>query len=906
MGVRAQEIEKRPDEGWQIELTRRYNQLHEQTLRLARQHHWPLRKVYGSGREARLQEVDPLGHPIYYTLHNTEAARATHTQTLYAGGALGLYLSGNSPALKGKFGLWDGGAVLSAHRELAGRIQQKDKTSLRSDHATHVAGTLIARGVNPAARGMAFGADLLTWDYTSDLTELATVAKNLLISNHSYGPVLGWVFDPTRPGTDDNLKWEWWGNTEVSQVEDYLFGFYSTKARDIDQIAFNNPYYLMVRSADNKHNETGPPAGTAYYLRNTSQTSTLPRLRNDGYDVIPAEATAKNILTIGAGDLTLTASNPVATLTVSPFSGWGPTDDGRIKPDLLGMGTHVFSCVSTDTAAYTAYSGTSMASANVAGSLLLLQELYTQRHPNQFMRSATLRGVAIHTADRPNLPAGPTYALGWGLLNLEAAARVILNTDGGHFLAEGTLPQGQSITRQLVAQGHEPLVVTVCWTDPEAPATSVSASNVNNRIPKLVNDLDLRVSDGQMKAFPFVLAPDQPTQAAVPGDNTRDNVEQVFIEHPLPGKTYTVTVTHKNRLIYGAQPYSVLASGLQRTGCSITAKLAPDHDTLICAGAQLQLTTQNLTGLAYEWLHEGQPIPGAATAQYQASQAGYYAVRVTDQAGCSATSPAIKIETRAPTVPITPASDQWLCSDVTAVTFTTTAAPGLSIDWLRDGQVLAENQSATLIATQAGRYQVRLNQPGCSALSPVVNVRPSTLDSIRVTPEDNILTLPRGATMRLQAPIQSDYVYQWLRNDQRLTHATGNYLIVSQPGSYQVRISQRACTGLSAAKRVFWADGGTSSADDSLVLAIDPEARILLSPNPASSVLSVAYTHPLATDVWLNVGDERGLRLRSTLRMHRQGTTFQLDIPVSDWPSGVYLFRLIDGPRTWAGRFLKQ
>ena len=186
----------------------------------------------------------------------------------------------------------------------------RDGATTLSDHATHLAGTLVARGVNPEAKGMAFGAQLTVWDYTDDLPELTAAAPNLLISNHAYGPVVGWINNPARPGANPDLKWEWWGNPAVSSVEDYLFGFYTTKARDLDRVAYNNPYYLMVRSADNKRGETGPPAGTSYFLKDTDTKSTAIRSRNDAYDVIPAEATAKNVLTVGAADLKFTAQQP--------------------------------------------------------------------------------------------------------------------------------------------------------------------------------------------------------------------------------------------------------------------------------------------------------------------------------------------------------------------------------------------------------------------------------------------------------------------------------------------------------------------------------------------------------------------------------------------------------------------
>ncbi|GAB3891582.1 hypothetical protein GCM10028825_30110 [Spirosoma agri] len=571
-----------PQKNWQIELGQRYDSLRKQTRKLAQEYGWPRYKNYSSSRQLVLQEVDVAGQPIYYTLHNAQEAHATKTQSLYTGGNLQLNLSGSSSALRGKLGMWDGGRALSTHQELIGlsanasAVQQMDKGSALNNHTTHLAGTLIARGINSEARGMAYGANLSIWDYTDDLSEITTAAPGLLLSNHAYGPVVGWVYNPSRPGTDPTLKWEWWGNTTMSATDDYLFGFYTAKARDLDRIAYNNPFYLMVRSADNKRAETGPPAGTAYFLKNTNDKSTLPRNHNNAYDVIPAEATAKNVLTVGAAAVLVNPKSQAISISSTAFSGWGPTDDGRIKPDLLAMGTDVFSTLSDSSTAYGTYTGTSMASANVTGSLALLQELYAQQKSatalasqntisSQFMRSATLRGLVLHTATRNNPASGPDYRQGWGLLNTEAAARVILNTDQAHRLLAKTLESGGTFTERVVAQGNEPLLITLCWTDPEGAATTVAPAYVNSRTPKLINDLDCRLTDGKTIALPFVLDPGNPDRPATSGDNNLDTIEQIYVPNPAPGQAYTLTVSHKGKMTYAGQPFTLIISGLRRS-----------------------------------------------------------------------------------------------------------------------------------------------------------------------------------------------------------------------------------------------------------------------------------------------------------------------------------------------------
>ena len=73
-------------------------------------------------------------------------------------------------------GEWDGGAVLATHQELSGRVTQQDGETTASYHATHVAGTIIASGVDPNAKGMAYAADLDAYNWTDDESEMAQSA----------------------------------------------------------------------------------------------------------------------------------------------------------------------------------------------------------------------------------------------------------------------------------------------------------------------------------------------------------------------------------------------------------------------------------------------------------------------------------------------------------------------------------------------------------------------------------------------------------------------------------------------------------------------------------------------------------------------------------------------------------
>lgn len=854
-----------------------------------------------------LQAQPEAARPV--RLHNLEAATGTRTQPLYGHNATGLSLSG-SEFVAGKLGLWDGGDVLAAHRELTGRVQLRNATGRVNDHATHLAGTLVARGLDPKARGMAYGASLQVWDYTNDLTELTTAAPGLLLSVHAYGPRSGWVLNLDRPGADLDQKWEWWGNTAVSNTEDYLFGFYNAAARSIDRIAYQNPAYLMVRSADNKRAETGPPPNTPYYLNNSNQQSTLPRSRNNAYDVIPGEATAKNALTVGSAEVTLDSGNQLVSLTSAPYSGWGPTDDGRIKPDLLGIGTNVYSTLSTNTLAYGPNTGTSMAAANVAGSLLLLQELNARQTNGRFLRAATLRGLAIHTADRLTPANGPDYRQGWGLLNTEAAATVLRNPNQAHVLVEQRLIGGQSWTLSVIAQGGEPLVVTLCWTDPEGIVEAVTSAALNHRTLKLINDLDLRVTGSGQTSQPFVLNPDQPAATATQADNVRDNVEQVYIANPVAGQTYTIRISHKSGLQTGAQDFSVLVSGRKHSPCSLPARpLLTVRDTTLCAGSSVPLRVDDLPGLTYEWLRDDHALAQTNAPIYAASATGAYRVRYTDRNGCVGMSTPVRVTMLAPIVQLTPADVLYICPEQLPARLVAIvdAGAGITVNWLRNGQVLTSATSQTLVPTQPGAYRVQLTQQGCRTFSQEVIVRSATLGEVRILPADDDIPLPRGATVRLQGPEGDRLQYAWYRDNQPLPLATDRRLFVGEPGTYRLRVMQQQCTSWSDIKLVHWAsDKRPNTLPDSLLSAGQIDSTLVAYPNPARQTLHVRYVRPGAAQVAAVVFDMQGNQVGPELVMLFNQGLFGLDLPVFSLMQGQYVLRLTDGDRSKTLRFLRE
>ena len=572
-------LEKRKDR-----LEQRSKELKEQARierkhahELARRKGLPVRSESANGGVIELQRMSPDGRPVYYITNNISAADTVSTDEIWPGGSAGLNLSGSGFTV----GEWDAGAIAD-HPEFTGRLTQVDMADIiakaapdpviPSNHSTHVAGTLAAVGTSPEAKGMAHDANLHAHDWDSDTSEMITAALgDMLVSNHSYGIAAGWL-NFSKPAPRD---WMWIGGD--ANMEDWNFGYYSDLTETWDQIAYDAPNYLIVKAVGNDRQDSGPcdhntQTCPEYTLigqdgdpdDNTLPTSTAYRVHDCGpfgYDCVPSISVAKNILTVGAVEHVPGGYNP----SVGPpsvvdviFSAWGPTDDGRIKPDLMGDG---FLLLSTwaDFPYYAPAIGTSMASPNVAGSLLLLQEHYEDINgDNNFMRAATLKALAIHTADEAGGAPGPDYEFGWGLLNSKNAATVITENGGSHRIIEGTLSNAGTETVQINVNEPNAIVrATLVWSDP--PAAPVAPS-LDPPDLMLVNDLDLRIQDSTTTHMPWILNPAVPSASATRGDNFRDNVEQVLISSGGPG-AYFVTVTHKGTLLNNDdQDYSLIIS----------------------------------------------------------------------------------------------------------------------------------------------------------------------------------------------------------------------------------------------------------------------------------------------------------------------------------------------------------
>lgn len=396
-------------------------------------------------------------------------------------------------------GEWDEGRADPNHADFGGRIISADASAI-STHSTHVAGTVLGAGAAPSFtyKGMAPMATLLSHQWWNTGSEMELEYQNgidnvdMRIATNSWG--VGY------------------GPPNASNCNAFL-GNYFAECGNLDDVArgeLGKPV-TIVWSAGNERSTGSQYCGSIGFTWGT----------------VTPYGTAKNVLTIGA----INSNNS----TMTGFSSWGPTDDGRLKPELVAPGCQTsvdFGVTSTKPGSgYTVACGTSMSAPTVSGCIALWMQRWmaTRLEPPL---SSTAKAVFVESADDLGDP-GPEYDWGYGRVDVTAAVDLI---DQNRYL-EDSITQGETKTWTFTNSGALSLVsVTLAWDDPAAAANAATT---------LINNLNLRLipPSGPAEHLPWVLNPANPSASATTGVNVRDNLEQVRLTGALATGTWIVEVT---------------------------------------------------------------------------------------------------------------------------------------------------------------------------------------------------------------------------------------------------------------------------------------------------------------------------------------------------------------------------
>ena len=277
----------------------------------------------------------------------------------------------------------DFGTRVVGNNDVIGDGSTADK---HSGHGTHVSCTVLGDGAQGGYAGVAPEADLFFQAMENDNTgNFQSPSLNYLLNSaYSAG---------ARTHTNS------WGSSQASDQ-----GKYTSSAEDVDDRAnYYDRYYngrdglTILFAAGND----GPNTGT-----------------------VGAPATAKNIISVGNHQNRYAG----APDTIMSGSSRGPTDDGRIKPDLIAPGGYVRSCraqEATDTGSstwsstyYLEYTGTSMATPNAAGAATMIREYLEEIAQRPSPQGALVKALMVLGATDLGSRDIPNDNEGWGKVNL--------------------------------------------------------------------------------------------------------------------------------------------------------------------------------------------------------------------------------------------------------------------------------------------------------------------------------------------------------------------------------------------------------------------------------------------------------------------------------------------------------
>jgi hypothetical protein len=350
---------------------------------------------------------------------------------------------------------------------------------LGNSHGFHTTGTVGGDGIKDERyKGFANRSNVISDFFSQIIANGALYHQDfdMMVSSNSYGNVVG----------------------SCSYA-----GTYDIYSQFVDQLVIDQPKLLNVFAAANDGGLNCSPYPAGYAT------------------VTAAFASAKN---------TLTVANMGKTMQlINFFTSKGPVKDGRLKPEIAGVGMNLISTIDNNN--YATNTGTSMACPNVAGGAGLLYQRYRQLHAGQDPHGALVKALLMNGAFDLSTP-GPDFVYGFGLMNIGHSLTMV---DSNRYFSDTINTNVEDTYTITIPPNTAKAKIMLYWNDPAAGPLSAHT---------LINDLDLTVtSPSSVVSLPLILdtLPSQILVAAAPGIDRINNVEQVTLNNPATG-TYTIKV----------------------------------------------------------------------------------------------------------------------------------------------------------------------------------------------------------------------------------------------------------------------------------------------------------------------------------------------------------------------------
>jgi serine protease AprX len=604
-------------------------------------------------------------------------------------------------------------------------------------HGTHVAGSAVSAGDGSGVgRGTAPGASLV-FQSVEDLIDITPEC-----GGGSAYTLIG------IPSDVYELPLEAYG--EGARVHSNSWGIddagaYNADSSNLDAFVWDHPDMTIVVAGGNAGvdldgNGVVDPGsiGSPATGKNVIAVGASENVRPGGYpcDGVGVASPFTDCAGIGSTNDTGVWANlgfGVAPLAADPmegdaeqmaaFSSRGPTQDGRIKPDVVAPGTWILSTYSDlyqagydgspnpmtgffqddgwgypYDAFYKYSSGTSMSAPLVAGAAAVIRQYFDveeDHNPSAALVKAMLINSAVDMADENNdgvddndVPI-PNIHEGWGRVDLAEAV------DGDRLWFDSAAAEtGLHTTYLVTAPGGAPLKMTLVWSDyPASPGANAT----------LVNDLDLVVTAPNGTVYRGNRFSGGWSVTGGSADRV-NNVENAYLQTAAAG-TWTVQVRGHD-VAFGPQPFALVVDGA--TG---TVNAAPDvvmvdpvQDSRVSGDTLLRAAATDDTGVVSVRFSVGSTVLGTDTngadgwtMPWNISSLPDGPVTVTaraaDGAGLTAIeSVVVEVDRPDPTVSLTAPSDGATVSG--SVTIAATASNAARVEFFVDGESIGLDSSS--------------------------------------------------------------------------------------------------------------------------------------------------------------------------------------------------------------------
>ena len=497
-----------------------------------------LDKIDEIARQDSVQYVDVIMPPL--SAANDNARKAANVEPL---NIFPYDLKGTNV----KILIYDEGRV-HEHPGFQGRIPFHDNSRENNPHATMVAGIIGGdgalshghkyAGMAPAVKIYSYGQPVKGdfYRYTSDL-------EQDLISAVSEQQI------PLRPDLASmslaHNVYEIYAKDPRPVVVCPYLGDYKGAAMIIDKIVNTRSLIFFEAVGNERQLVTEFPCNIVDRDGDNIVDNYVEDGRNT-FKTISSPATAKNSIAVGA----MNSDGSLARV-----SSFGPTDDGRIKPDIVVAGCRDDQHGPTTTDVNDGYSNrgcyTSFTTPVAAGATALLIEEWKKTHGSAAkLLPDTAKAILIHTAqDLGN--KGPDYKYGWGALDARSAVDLVIkDKTEKQMIWNKQISNGQTLPTIFNSDGSADVKATLVWDDPFAPQPFT---------PILQNDLDLKLTapNGMTFYSPLVLDPRDPDKIAFQDTDHVNNVEMAIGNKQSGNWKAEVTGTN---IVQGTQKYALILS----------------------------------------------------------------------------------------------------------------------------------------------------------------------------------------------------------------------------------------------------------------------------------------------------------------------------------------------------------